>query len=252
MDSSTWAVADHSAHPAAEDDFQQFLDMNGMGNLADGINYNFPHFQSSGGSQLLPSHPREQLDIPMSGTDAPILLSPAVPSMQHQMPAISNAGSYQTVPATMMPPPTPSEAIVDSIDAQIQFLQQQKMRHQQRRIEEQQVAFFTRQQSRMVPPTPQSLEIQPGANQYYAQPNAPEQQQQQQQQQQSMEYRYQRLKDQSDVCCDPPAPGFFPSAGVLTISRCPLLHWSPPPLRRSILISRLIRTLPYPVPTSAP
>ncbi|KAK3310369.1 helix-loop-helix DNA-binding domain-containing protein [Chaetomium strumarium] len=200
MDSSTWAVADHSAHPAAEDDFQQFLDMNGMGNLADGINYNFQHFQSSSGPQLLQSHPREQLDIPMSGTDAPILLSPAVPSMQHQMPAISNAGSYQTVPATMMPPPTPSEAIVDSIDAQIQFLQQQKLRHQQRRMEEQQVAFFARQQTRMVPPTPQSLEIQPRANQYYAQSNAPEQQQQQQQ---SMEYRYQRLKDQSDMSFTP-------------------------------------------------
>ncbi|KAK4242341.1 helix-loop-helix DNA-binding domain-containing protein [Achaetomium macrosporum] len=199
MDSSTWAVADHSAHPAAEDDFQQFLDMNGMGNLADGMNYNFQHFQSSGGSQLLQSHPREQLDIPMSGTDAPILLSPAVPSMQqHQMSPITSAAPYQTVPATMMPPPTPSEAIVDSIDAQIQFLQQQKLRHQQRQMEEQQVAFFTRQQSRMVPPTPQSLEIQPGANQYYAQPNAPEQQQQQ-----SIEYRYQRVKDQSDMSFTP-------------------------------------------------
>jgi hypothetical protein len=202
MDSSTWAVADHPVHhPPAEDDFQQYLDMNSMGNLGDGINYNFQDFQSSAGSQLLPPHTREQLDIPMSGTDAPILLSPAVPAMQHQMPPITTAAPYQTVPATMMPPPTPSEAIVDSIDAQIQFLQQQKLRHQQRHLEEQQVAFFTRQQSRMVPPTPQSLELQPGANQYYPQPNGSEQQQQQQQQ--AIEYRYQRLKDQSDVCRGP-------------------------------------------------
>ncbi|KAK4044554.1 helix-loop-helix DNA-binding domain-containing protein [Parachaetomium inaequale] len=203
MDSSSWTVADHSAHPAPEDDFQQYLDMNGMGNLTDGINYNFQDFQPSAGPQLMQPHAREQLDIPMSGTDAPILLSPAVPAMQHHMPTITTSAPYQSVPATMMPPPTPNEAIVDTIDAQIQFLQQQKMRHQQRHIEEQQVAFFTRQQSRMVPPTPQSLELQPGTNHYYAQSNAPEQQQQQQQQQQAIEYRYQRLKDQADMSFTP-------------------------------------------------
>jgi hypothetical protein len=199
MDSSDWAVADHSVHPPAEDDFQQYLDMNGMGNIGDGIHYNFQDFQSSAGSQLLQTHARDQLDIPMSGTDAPILLSPAVTAMQHQMPTITSSGPYQTVPATMMPPPSPNEAIVDDIEAQIRFLQQQKLRHQQRQLEEQQVAFFTRQQSRMVPPTPQSLELQPNANHYYAsQSGAAEQQQQQQH---AIEYRYQRLKDQTDVRC---------------------------------------------------
>jgi hypothetical protein len=204
MDSSSWAVADHSVHPAPEDDFQQYLDMN-MGSLGDGMNYSFQDFQPSGGQQLLQSHPREQLDMPMSGTDAPILLSPAVPAMQHHMPAITSAASYQSVPATMMPPPSPNEAIVDTIEAQIQFLQQQKMRHQQRHMEEQQAAFFTRQQRGMVPPTPQSLELQPGSNHYYPPSSEPEPQQsqqpqqQQQQQQQAIEYRYQRLKDQADV-----------------------------------------------------
>ncbi|KAK4148623.1 helix-loop-helix DNA-binding domain-containing protein [Chaetomidium leptoderma] len=202
MESSTWAVADHSVHPAAEDDFQQYLDMNGMGNMADGMNYNFQDFQSPNGSQLLQSHPREPLDIPMSGTDAPMLLSPAVPPMQHQMPAITTAAPYQTVPTTMLPPPSPSEAMVDTIEAQIQFLQQQKLRHQQRHIEEQQAVFYARQQqqSRMVPPTPQSLELQPGTNQYYAQPNGSDRQQQQQQ---AIEYRYRRLKDQSDMSFTP-------------------------------------------------
>ncbi len=192
MDTSTWAVADHGVH--AEDDFQQFLDMNSMGNLTDSINYNFHDFQNQGGAQLLQPHAREQLDIPMSGTDAPILLSPAMPTMQHQMPAITSAASYQSIPATMMPPPSPSVAIVDSIDAQIQFLQQQKLRHQQRQIEEHQVAFFARQQTRMVPPTPQSLEIQAGANPFYSQSNSSEPQPQH-----PIDYRYQRLKDQQDV-----------------------------------------------------
>lgn len=208
MDSSAWTVADNSVQGAAEDEFQQFLDMNGMGNLGDGINYNFQDFQSSAGGQLLQAPSRDQLDIPMSGTDAPMLMSPALPAMQQQMPAMTTAAPYQSVPTTIMPPPTPNEAIVDSIDAQIQFLQQQKLRHQQRQIEEQQAAFFARQQSRMIPPTPRSLEIQPGNNQYYPQPNAADQQHQQQQQhhhqqptqqQHGVEYRYQRLKDPSDV-----------------------------------------------------
>ncbi|GAB1311133.1 Phosphorus acquisition-controlling protein [Madurella fahalii] len=204
MDSSTWAVPNHSVHSTTEDDFQQFLDMNGMGNLTDGMNYTFQEFQSSPGTQLLQSHSREPLDIAMSGADAPMLLSPAVSTMQHQMPALTTTASYQTIPATMMPPPTPSEAIVDSIDAQIQFLQQQKLQHQQRQMEEQQAAFFARQPSRMVPPTPQSLEIQPGSNHYYGQPRtAEQQQQQQQQQQQAIEYRYQRLKEQQDMSFTP-------------------------------------------------
>ncbi|KXX76992.1 Phosphorus acquisition-controlling protein [Madurella mycetomatis] len=200
MDSSTWAVPNPSVHSTTEDDFQQFLDMNGMGNLTDGMNYTFQDFQSSSSTQLLQSHPREPLDIAMSGADASILLSPAVSTMQHQVPALTTTASYQTIPATMMPPPTPSDAIVDSIDAHIQLLQQQKLQHQQRQMEEQHAAFFARQPNRIVPPTPQSLEIQPGNNHYYGQPRtAEQQQQQQQQQQQAVEYRYQRLKDQQDV-----------------------------------------------------
>ncbi|KAL2158550.1 hypothetical protein VTH06DRAFT_4317 [Thermothelomyces fergusii] len=208
MDSSNWAVGDHAVHHSAppEDDFQQFLDMNGMGNMSDGINYNFQEFQPSAASQLLQQHTREQIDIPMTGTDAPILPSPAVSTMQHHVPTLTTGAPHQGVPVSMMPPPTPNGAIVDSIDAQIQFLQQQKLRHQQRHIEEQQAAFFARQQNGMVPPTPQSLELQPGSDHYYPQSSGPEQQQQQhhqQQQQQAMEYRYQRMKDQPDTSFTP-------------------------------------------------
>lgn len=217
MDSSSWAVAEHTTHPAAEDDFQQFLDMNGLGSMSDGINYNYQDFQSSTASQMLQPNTRDHLDLPMSGTDAPMILSPAVTAMQHQIPTITTAGPYQSIPATMMPPPTPSEALVDSIDAQIQFLQQQKIRHQQRQLEEQQAAFFVRQHSRMVPPTPQSLEIQPSTSQYYAQPSPAEQQQQQ-----TVDYRYQRLKDASDVCWDPLLQ--IRDRLANTFLRCPLLR----------------------------
>ena len=195
MNSTAWSVPDHPMH-STDDDFQQFLDINGMGNLADSLSYDFHDFQAATGAHLLQS-PREQLDTPMSGSDAPIALSRTDPVLQHQMPAMLTAAPYQAVPATMMPPPTPSEAIVSSIDAQIQFLQQQKMQHQQRHLEEQQVAFFARQQNRMVPPTPQSLELPARTNHYYARPGSAERQQQQQQQ--AVDYRYQRSKDQHEV-----------------------------------------------------
>ncbi|KAK4190551.1 helix-loop-helix DNA-binding domain-containing protein [Podospora australis] len=215
MDSSGWAVPDHNVHTnTADDDFQQFLDMNsmnGLGGLTDGLNYDFQGFQSAAGTQLMQVPAREQLDTPMTGSDAPMLLSPSMPSMQqqqqHQLPTITTSSAYQSIPTTMMPPPTPSESIVNSLDAQIHFLQQQKMQAQQRQIEEQ-VAFFTQQQQRrMVPPTPQSLEIPPGNNPFYAQPSASDQHHQQQQHQ-AAEYRYQRAKEQSDACLSP-----YPGSG---------------------------------------
>lgn len=249
MESSTWPVPNQSVHSTTEDDFQQFLNMNGMGNLTDSMNYSFQDFQSSSGTQLLQSHPREPLDIPMSGADTPMLLSPAVSTMQHQMPALTSTAPFQSIPATMMPPPTPSEAIVDSIDAQIQFLQQQKLQHQQRQMEEQQAVFFARQQSRMVPPTPQSLDIQPGNNHYYGQPGAADQQQQQQHQQ-AIEYRYQRLKDQQDVSWSPDDCLIWPVAD--RFPRCPSLHWCHRLSPRWTPIFPSTHSLRYQGPTSAP
>lgn len=196
MDSSGWPVADHAVHSAADDDFQRFLDISAMGNIPDNINFDFHGFQSSARAH--------QLDTPMTGSDVPMLLSPAMPAMQQQVPAITTSAPYQSIPATMMPPPTPSEAIVNSIDAQIHFLQQQKLHAQQQQLEEQ-AAFFARQQTRMIPPTPQSLELPPGTNPFYSHHNAHETQQQQQQhhQKQSVDYGYQRIKEQPDVCQSP-------------------------------------------------
>ncbi|KAK5652580.1 hypothetical protein OQA88_10341 [Cercophora sp. LCS_1] len=190
---STWSVQ----HPTSDDDFQQFLDMNGIGSLADNLNYDFQDFQSAAGAHMLQGS--RELDTPMSGTDAPIILSQTdATGLQHQIPAMTTASSFQTIAATMMPPPTPSEAIVNSIDAQIQFLQQQKIQAQQRQLEEQQVAFFAhQQQTRMVPPTPQSLEIPAGANQFYPQPGSADRQQQ------PIDYRYQHSKDQQDMAFTP-------------------------------------------------
>ncbi|KAK4197771.1 helix-loop-helix DNA-binding domain-containing protein [Triangularia verruculosa] len=220
MDSSGWSVGDHGVHSAtAEDDFQQYLDMTNMNNLADGIDYNFQGFQAPAGPHMLQVTGREQLDTPMTGSDAPMLLSPAMPAMHSQVSTITTTGgAYQSIPTTMMPPPTPSETIVNSIDAQIHFLQQQKMQAQQRQMEEHAAYFARQQQSRMIPPTPQSLDMVPSASPFYSQRNGPESQQQHQQQhphphrtphqQQAVDYRYQRAKDQSDVCSSP-----YPGSG---------------------------------------
>lgn len=194
MDSAAWNDHQHhhqhhgGMHPTADDDFQQFLDLNTMGGLGDGMQFDFD-FQHQAGGHIMPASHRDALDTPMGGTDGSTLLST---TMQSQIPTITAGSTHSTIPATMMPPPTPTEAISE-IDAQIQFLQQQKIQQQQRQIEEQQVAFFTQQQTRMVPPTPQSLELQAGNQQYYAQP------QQAPQPHHELYEGYQRMKEQQDV-----------------------------------------------------
>ncbi|KAB5551227.1 hypothetical protein GE09DRAFT_1190155 [Coniochaeta sp. 2T2.1] len=197
---SAWNGQDHGMQPGQEDDFQQFLDMNGMSNMGDGMQFDFgPDFHNGNGANnhMLPNQHqhRQPLDTAMSGTDTPDMLARADPSGLHQMPTMSSAVSYQSIPATMIPPPTPTEAIVNTIDAQIQFLQQQKLQHQ---LHEQQL-FVQQHQQRIVPPTPQSLELQAGAHHYY--PNAGPSDQTPQQQ--PLDYRYQRLKDQQEMLFTP-------------------------------------------------
>lgn len=208
MDASTWDLPDHAMHPAAptDDDFQHFLNMSAMNNpMDDAPDYGFHDFHSAAagagagsGHLLQQQQPRDQLDTPMSGTDAPMILSRAHTSLHQQISAITSAAPYQTIPTSLMPAPSPSEAMVNSIDAQIHFLQQQKLQAQQRQLEEQmeehQAAFFARQ-SRMVPPTPRSLEMPARVNQYYGQPSPAGRQQPQ------MDFRYQPPKDQQQEVC---------------------------------------------------
>lgn len=188
MDSAAWDNQNHGMQHGADDDFQQFLDMNSMGNLGDGLQFDFD-FQNQNAGHLMQVSHRETLDTPMSGTDGSVLMSTA---MHNPMPTMTTGPAHSSIPSTMMPPHAPGDAISE-IDAQIQFLQQQKLQQQQRQIEQQQVAFFAQQQSRMVPPTPQSLELQAGNHRFYAQPE------QTHQQQQDIYDRFSRMKEQQDV-----------------------------------------------------
>ncbi|CAK7235716.1 hypothetical protein SBRCBS47491_009389, partial [Sporothrix bragantina] len=219
MGSSAWNGQDQGIHPASDEEFQQFLDMNGMG-LADNIQFDFTDFQnaSPGASHLIhtsmaPSN--DTLDTPMTGAhNAPGLLAQATtgplpdssltgtagihgPQHAHNMLPVVTTGTaaHASIATTMMPAVTPTDAISE-IDAQIQYLQQQRMQQQQRQAEEQNIAFFARQ-NHIVPPTPQSLELQAG-NQFFHSPDPRNQHQGQQTQQQAIYERYQHFKEQQD------------------------------------------------------
>lgn len=175
MDATAWNEQDHGLHHSADDDIQQFLDMNSMSAFPDGLHFDFGFQpQNNGASHLLQ---RETLDTPMSGTEAGVIMAT---SIHDQLPALTSAPLHTAIASSLLPSqPTPGDAISE-IDAQIQFLQAQKIQEQQRQLEQQQqqheqqrrqleqqqAAFFAQQQSRIVPATPQSLEMRAGDGPY--------------------------------------------------------------------------------------
>lgn len=125
----------------ADDDFHQFLDISGMGNLGDGMQFDFQGFQSQDPTDTIMTDPNNAGMMSAANT-IPMTTSMSQPS----------------IPAHML---TPANDAISSIDAQIQYLQQQKIQQQQRQLQEQQVAFFSNH-GHSVPPTPQSLKITSG------------------------------------------------------------------------------------------
>ena len=75
MDSAGWDHQDHQGlQPSAEDDFQQFLNIGNIGSLADGLHFEFQDFPNAGHGTLMSQGSREQLDTPMGGTEAAVVL----------------------------------------------------------------------------------------------------------------------------------------------------------------------------------
>ncbi|KAM0281942.1 hypothetical protein ACHAQH_003288 [Verticillium albo-atrum] len=202
MGGTGWNAQDQTLPSSHDDDFQQFLDMGGMGNLSEPLGFDFHDFQNGTGSSMMPQSGRDQLDTQMGGTESSMTMArtdPSVRSVQNQFAAMSTAASHPSIPAQMIQPaPTPSDAMAE-IDAQIQFLQQQRMQQQQRQMHEQQAHQVQQQTSyyvshNPVPPTPQSLEMPPNSSHFYAQEQA---------QQNVFDSRYQRLKEQQDMAFTP-------------------------------------------------
>ena len=154
MSSSAWDGQDQAMTTTADDDFHQFLDMSGMGNLGDGMQFDFQGFQD--GSVM--NHARDSADTIMGEPENNGMMATG-----NGIPITTPAGQ-PSIPAHMI---TPSSDAISTIDAQIQYLQQQKFQQQQRQLQEQQVAFFSNQ-NHSVPPTPQSLEM-PHSGQFYSQ-----------------------------------------------------------------------------------
>ncbi|KAL7913154.1 hypothetical protein GGI35DRAFT_279089 [Trichoderma velutinum] len=158
MSSATWNTQDQAMAAASEDDFQQFLDISGMTNMGDGMQFDFQGFQDDGSHSIM-AQPRQTADAIMSDSDPSNMIPRSDGLLQNHTPAMA------PMPSHMMAPSASREAI-SNIDAQIQYLQQQKFQQQQRQLQEQQATFF---HGHSVPPTPQSLEMTPGSAQFYSQ-----------------------------------------------------------------------------------
>lgn len=223
-----WDTQGRTLQSSHDEDFHQFLDMGsmgamggmegmgGMGGMDEPFQFDYHDFQTGNSNTMVDQDARDHGDTHMGGTDNPMaLLTTIAPpgSAQNQQPqqqqqhsqqlALSTATSHPSIPSMpsipsqqmIQQPTTPNDALND-IDAQILFLQQKRMVHQQHHMHEQQAqqeaAFYARRGQ--VPPTPQSLEMPPNSGHFYSQD---------QRQQNVFDNRYQRMQEQQDVSSPP-------------------------------------------------
>ncbi|KAI9171439.1 Phosphorus acquisition-controlling protein [Paramyrothecium foliicola] len=193
MSSAAWDGQDQPMGPAPEDEFHQFLDMSGMGNMGDGMQFEFQGFQD-GTAQSMMAQQRDPTDSIMTDSDVSHMIPRTSAMMQAQSASISQAPNHSSISTHIMGQPSQADAI-SNIDAQIQYLQQQKLHQQQRQLEEQRAAFYANH-NHSVPPTPQSLEMTPSSGQFYSQPE-------QVHQQGIYDPGYQRRQQQQDMAFTP-------------------------------------------------
>lgn len=180
-----WNGEDAAMPQSSHDDFQQFLDMN-LGE------FEYHDFNSQQGQQMMHSEGGEPIDTTMGNDGMAIPQKDTI--MQDQMPPMSIPTSHPTIPSTTMAHERPPTESLVELDAQIQYLQQQRHQQQQRQLQEQQRNFYS--QNSVVPPTPNSMELHGQNGQFYSQMDTPQQQQQQQQQ---MYDRYRMQLKEQDV-----------------------------------------------------
>jgi hypothetical protein len=196
MGAGGWDGQDHHMAAPSDDEFNQFLDISNIGHMADDMHFAFSGFQD-GSAQAMMGRPREAADAIMAdgdGSSGPMM--PHAAGMMPHQPAPMQPGDrghghhVPPVSSQMMPTSAPATDPISSIDAQIQYLQQQKFQQQQRQLQERAV-FFSTQQNHSVPPTPQSLEMPPGSGHFYRHDQMP---------QEAYDRGYQqRMKEQHDV-----------------------------------------------------
>jgi hypothetical protein len=162
MESSTgWDGQDPTLSVASQDDFQQFLDM-GMNNLSDSLQFDFPDFnhqQTQG--QLMHQNGAEAMDTGIENSGA----AGQDTTMQEHMPSMTTATSHPAIQGGAISHAHSSNESLVELDAQIQYLQHQRNQQQQRHLQEQQRNYYA--QNRMIPPTPNSIELHGGNPQFY-------------------------------------------------------------------------------------
>jgi hypothetical protein len=180
MDSSSvWNGQDPTLSVSSQDDFQQFLDMN-LGE------FDFQDFnpQQPQTTQLVQREDEEAMDTAM---DNGRILAGQDTTMQEHMPA-TTASSHPAMHAAALAHAHSSNESVPDFDAQIQYLQNQKYQHQQRQM--QQHRSYYAQNPRMMPPTPNSVELHGNHTTFYPQSDP---------QQQAMYERFQMQGKEHEV-----------------------------------------------------
>ncbi|KAK2626544.1 hypothetical protein QTJ16_003719 [Diplocarpon rosae] len=168
MDSSAVWDAQDPTLCSAQDDFQQFLDM-GMSGLSD-VQFDFQDFIQQGqGTPLMSQERGVAVDTVMDhgqrmGQDS---------TMQEHVPAMIIAPNHSSIHGPPLAHAHPPNESLSELDAQILYLQHQRYEQQQRQMQEQQRNFYA--QSRMIPPTPNSVEMHGGNAHYITQPDAQQQ-----------------------------------------------------------------------------
>lgn len=188
MDASNgWNGHDPTLTAGSQDDFLSFdMNMNGM---TDAMNFDFQDFANHHNGQTMHQNAGDAMETEMN---ADMGMMPGKDAMmQGQMPPMTSASDMSILSSAPMGFGAPSSGVLEDLDQRIHLLQQQRQYQQQKQLEEAQRRQQFFEQGRMVPPTPNSMEMHSVNNQFYPQADA---------QQQAYIERYQlRLKEQ-EVC----------------------------------------------------
>jgi len=192
MASSGWDGQDHHMAQPPDDEFQQFLDISGMG---DEMQFDFNGFHDSAAQSMM-DRQREEAQVLMNSQASNNMMNQQQGMIQNQPSHMNTSGPGPQ--QQMMPTSAPGSETISNIDAQIQYLQQQKFHQQQRQLQEQRNAFYqTHHHTRSIPPTPQSLELASGTGQFYGQSD------QMPRDVYDRSYNHQRIKEQQDMAFTP-------------------------------------------------
>lgn len=147
---------------SSQDDFQQFLDM-GINNLGDALQFDFHDFNPQQGqdAQMIHHDGGVRMDIGMDNNRGGMGQDT---TMQEHIPATTTTTSHPIQGAPISHAHGSTESLSE-LDAQIQYLQHQRHQQQQWQMQEQQRNVYA--QNRMIPPTPNSVEMHGAAAQFY-------------------------------------------------------------------------------------